>query len=107
MESPLRKPSCKCGRQSLNQCGTLTLMAPDERAAVRTVQDLVIHERFKIMIRAESNKWPLKLPELLLPNAICNSNSANLFGTFTSLRNPFVEPGMSRPHAVVGGRVEF
>jgi hypothetical protein len=58
----------------------------------------VIHERFKIMMRAESNNWPLKLPELLL---------RELVGTFTSLRNPFAEPGMSRPHAVVGGRIEF
>jgi hypothetical protein len=67
----------------------------------------VIRERLKIMIRAEGNNWPLKLPELLLPNAVYNSNSASLFGTFTSLRNPFAEPGQSRPHAVIGGRIEF
>ena len=59
------------------------------------------------MIRAEGNNWPLKLPELLLPNAVYNSNSASLFGAFTSLRNPFAEPGQSRPHAVIGGRIEF
>jgi hypothetical protein len=68
----------------------------------------VIHERFKIkiMIRAESNNWPLKLPEPLLPNAVYNSNSAKLLGTFTSLRIPFADPGMSRPPAVVGGHIE-
>jgi hypothetical protein len=66
-----------------------------------------IHERLKFMLRAEGNNFPIKHPELLLPNAVYNSNQANLFGTFTSLRQPFSEAGQSRPHLVLGGHIEF
>jgi len=64
-------------------------------------------ERLKLQLRVEGNNFPFKRPELLLPNAAYNANSANLFGTFTSLRQPFSEAGQSRPHIVVGGRIEF
>jgi hypothetical protein len=66
-----------------------------------------LSERLKFMLRVEGNNFPFKRPELLLPNAVYNANSANLFGTFTSLRQPFSEAGQSRPHIVVGGRIEF
>jgi len=66
-----------------------------------------IGERFRFTLRAEGNNFPFKRPELLNPNAVYNVNSANLFGTFTSLRNPFAEVGQSHPHVVLGGRIEF
>jgi len=66
-----------------------------------------IRERFKFALRAEGNNFPFKHPELLLPNAVYNANSANLFGTFTSLRQPFSDPGQSRPHVILGARIEF
>jgi hypothetical protein len=66
-----------------------------------------IRERLKLMLRAEGNNFPIKHAGLLLPNAVYNSNQANLFGTFTSLRSPFSEAGQSRPHLVLGGHIEF
>src|SRR6266478_369978 len=60
-----------------------------------------IGERFRFTLRAEGNNFPFKRPELLNPNAVYNVNSANLFGTFTSLRNPFAEVGQSHPHVVL------
>jgi hypothetical protein len=66
-----------------------------------------IRERFRFMLRVEGNNFPFKHPQLTTPNATYNANSANLFGTFTSLRNPFAEPGQSRPHVLLGGRIQF
>ena len=64
-------------------------------------------ERVKFNLRWEGNNFPFKQPELSNPNGTYNSNSANLFGTFTGLRNPFAEVGQSRPHSVLGARIEF
>jgi len=66
-----------------------------------------IRERFRFMLRVEGNNFPFKHPQLTTPNTTYNANSANLFGTFTSLRNPFAEPGQSRPHVLLGGRIQF
>jgi hypothetical protein len=66
-----------------------------------------ITERVKFVLRWEGNNFPFKQPELSNPNGTYNSNSANLFGTFTGLRNPFAEVGQSRPHSVLGARIEF
>jgi hypothetical protein len=59
------------------------------------------------MLRVEGNNFPLKHPQLMSTNAAYNRNNQNLFGTFTSLRQPFSEPGQSRPHVLLGGRVQF
>ena len=66
-----------------------------------------IRERFRFMLRAEGNNFPFKHPQLMNANSTYNANNANLFGTFTSLRQPFSEPGQSRPHILFGGRVQF
>jgi hypothetical protein len=66
-----------------------------------------IAERVNFMLRAEGNDWPFKQPELFEPNAVYNVNSANLFGTFTSLRQPFSQAGQSRPQIVLGARITF
>ena len=53
--------------------------------------------------------WNIEFGGSWLTGKHNNSNalSANLFGTFTSLRNPFAEVGQSRPHSVLGARIEF
>ncbi len=66
-----------------------------------------IRERFKITVRMEGNNWPFKEPELLVPYSIYNVNNPLMLGTFSTLRNPFAEPGQSRPHIVLGGRIQF
>jgi hypothetical protein len=66
-----------------------------------------VREPLKITLRAEGNNFPFKHPELLLPNSVYNANQANLFGTFTSLRQVLSNVGQSRPHVVLGGRIEF
>jgi hypothetical protein len=66
-----------------------------------------VRERLRITLRAEGNNFPFKHPELLLPNSAYNANSANLFGTFTGLRQVLSEVGQSRPHMMLGGRIEF
>jgi len=67
----------------------------------------VIGERLRVMLRAEGNNFPFKHPQLMNANSAYNANSANTFGTFTSLRQPFSEPGQSRPHVLLGGRIQF
>ena len=59
------------------------------------------------MLRVEGNNFPFKHPQLMSTSAAYNANQANLFGTFTSLRNPFAEPGQSRPRVLFGGRIQF
>ena len=67
----------------------------------------VLRERFRFMLRAEGNNFPFKHPQLMNANSAYNANNANLFGTFTSLRQPFSEPGQSRPHVLLGARIQF
>jgi hypothetical protein len=64
-------------------------------------------ERLKITLRAEGNNFPFKHPELLPPNSVYNITSANLFGTFTTLRSVLADVGQARPHVILGGRIEF
>jgi len=67
----------------------------------------VIRERFRFMLRAEGNNFPFKHPQLMNTNSTYNANTKNTFGTFTSLRQPFSEPGQSRPHVLIGARIQF
>jgi hypothetical protein len=66
-----------------------------------------IGERFKSTLRAKGNDIPIKRPELGNPNEVYNVNSANLFGTFTALRNHFAQVGFLHPHTVLLARIEF
>ena len=64
-------------------------------------------ERARFLLRADGNNWPFKQPEFAAPNSTYNVNSPLTFGRFTSLRGPFASIGTSRPHIIIGGRVEF
>ena len=66
-----------------------------------------IRERLRITLRAEGNNFPVKYPELLTPNSVYNITSANLFGTFTTLRSVLSDVGQSRPHVILGARIDF
>jgi hypothetical protein len=66
-----------------------------------------VRERLKITLRAEGNNFPFKHPELLTPNSVYNSTTANLFGTFTTLRSVLADVGQARAHVILGGRIEF
>jgi hypothetical protein len=93
---------------TLGNLGRNTFTGPGENwMQLGLSKTWTIRERFKFALRAEGNNFPFKHPELLLPNAVYNANSANLFGTFTSLRQPFSDPGQSRPHVILGARIEF
>jgi Carboxypeptidase regulatory-like domain/TonB dependent receptor len=93
---------------TLGTLGRNTYTGPGENwLQLGLSKTFTIRDRVKFMLRAEGNNFPFKQPELLLPNGVYNVNSANLFGTFTSLRVPFSDPGQSRPHLVLGGRIQF
>jgi hypothetical protein len=64
-------------------------------------------ERFKGTLRADFNNLPFKQPQFAAPNSIYNANNPSTFGRFTSLLGPFASIGTSRPHIIIGGRVQF
>ena len=64
-------------------------------------------ERLKGTLRADFNNLPFKQPEFAAPNSVYNANSPLTFGRFTSLLGPFASIGTSRPHIIVGGRIQF
>jgi len=72
-----------------------------------------IRERTRFQLRVDMNNFPFKQPNFLQPNSTYNVNNRdnatgrNLFGTFTTLRQPYSEKGNSRPHMIVGFRVQF
>jgi hypothetical protein len=66
-----------------------------------------IREHARFMLRADMNNWPFKQPEFAAPNSVYNVNSPLTFGRFTSLLGPFASAGTSRPHIIVGARVDF
>jgi len=66
-----------------------------------------VRERLRAMLRVDFNNLPFKQPEFAAPNSTYNANSPQTFGRFTSLLGPFASIGTSRPHIILGGRVEF
>jgi hypothetical protein len=66
-----------------------------------------VRERLRAMLRVDFNNLPFKQPEFAAPNSTYNGNSPQTFGRFTSLLGPFASIGTSRPHIILGGRVEF
>ena len=68
---------------------------------------LFFSERLKGTLRADFNNLPFKQPQLAAPNSVYNANSPLTFGRFTSLLGPFASIGTSRPHIIVGGRIQF
>jgi hypothetical protein len=72
-----------------------------------TSKGWVVRERVRMQLRVDMNNFPFKQPNFLQPNSTYNANNRNLFGTFTSLRQPYSEKGNSRAHMIVGFRVQF
>jgi hypothetical protein len=64
-------------------------------------------QRLKGTLRADFNNLPLKQPQLAAPNSVYNANSPLTFGRITSLLGPFASIGTSRPHIIIGGRIQF
>jgi hypothetical protein len=68
---------------------------------------LFLGERLKGTLRADFNNLPFKQPQFAAPNSVYNANSPQTFGRFTSLLGPFASIGTSRPHIIIGGRIQF
>jgi hypothetical protein len=88
--------------------GRNTFETPGMRWIQLTVaKSFYFGERLKATLRADMNNLPFKQPEFAAPNSVYNANSPLTFGRFTSLLGPFASIGTSRPHIIIGGRVEF
>ena len=68
---------------------------------------LDIGEHVKFTLRADGNNFPFKQPMFAAPNSTFNANSPLTFGRFTSLRGTYAGLGNSRPHTVLGARIDF
>jgi hypothetical protein len=66
-----------------------------------------IGEHVKFTLRADGNNFPFKQPMFAAPNSTFNANSPLTFGRFTSLRGTYAGLGNSRPHTVLGARIDF
>jgi hypothetical protein len=67
----------------------------------------LIAERVRFTLRADGNNFPFKSPMFAAPVSSYNANSPLTFGRFNSLRGTYAGLGNSRPHTVLGGRIDF
>jgi hypothetical protein len=83
-----------------------------ERPGINWIQlglmkSFTIGERFKFSLRVDGNNFPFKQPMFAAPIAAYNANNPLTFGRFTSLRGTYAGMGNSRPHMVLGARIDF
>jgi hypothetical protein len=70
-------------------------------------KSFTIKERFKFTMRADGNNFPYKHWQLTAPSAVYNTSSPLTFGRFSSERGTYAGIGNSRPHVVLGARIDF